>query len=143
MAGGTKKKGATQKKSPKDKKKGVKKEESSSFGRVALAVGLVFFVVLFGGLPLVKYLPSAEVPRRHAPAQKKATSSPPYEVFEQTPPSPPSRMPVAKRLPRLAVIIDDVGYKKGVMASLMALDPEIAFAVLPKSPYGKSFVRKA
>lgn len=41
------------------------------------------------------------------------------------------------RLPRVAIIIDDVGYDKRIARTLAGLDPGLTFSILPDAPYGK------
>lgn len=142
MAGGTKK-GQGRKK----KAKTTGKSETSSFGRVALAVALVAIIALVGGIAVVKMLPPAVATRKHATIEKKGVEPipPRYEVYDDHAVSTPVRRPVAPRpkKPRLALIIDDIGYKKRVALDLLNLDPHITFAILPNSPFGKSFAAKA
>ncbi|MFO7753311.1 MAG: divergent polysaccharide deacetylase family protein [Desulfobacteraceae bacterium] len=40
-------------------------------------------------------------------------------------------------LPRVAIIIDDVGYDKKIARTLAGLDPGLTFSILPDAPYGK------
>ena len=138
---GSEKKG---KKKPAKRKGGAPK---SSFGRVALAVGLVAMIVVAGGFMLVKYLPPVSVTRKHAQVEPPSVKPQPprYEVFEAHPKPSPSKRPAVKYpvKPRLALIIDDIGYKKRIALELMALDSDITFAVLPKSPFGRYFAQEA
>lgn len=39
-------------------------------------------------------------------------------------------------LPKVAIIIDDVGYDKGIARTLARLDRNLTFSILPGSPYG-------
>ena len=45
--------------------------------------------------------------------------------------------------PRVAVIIDDIGYDESLADKFMNLDVPLTFSVLPFSPYEKSIVKKA
>jgi len=53
------------------------------------------------------------------------------------------RPPVQGIRPRLAIIIDDLGYDSRTDSSFLELDLPLSFAVLPCGPFTKSFVRKA
>jgi polysaccharide deacetylase 2 family uncharacterized protein YibQ len=133
----------------KGKKKGAaKKPVQSSFGRVAFALSLVACIVVVSGLLVTRYLPPMVVPQKHGTVQKSGSvaMAPPYEVFEKHPmPVRPvlSVTPPVSHKPKLALIIDDIGYKKGVAFGLMDLDPQITLAILPGSPHGKAIARAA
>ncbi len=126
----------------KGKKKGTATPTPrSSFGRVAFAVSLVACIVVVSGLLVMRYLPPMVVPQRYASVEKSGgiPISPQYEVFEKY--SVPDRMmrpvpPKASHKPRLALIIDDIGYKRRMALDLMALDPNLTLSILPGSPYG-------
>jgi uncharacterized protein len=75
-------------------------------------------------------------------AQPKVHKTPTYEIFptedHRAPkPKPPVSRPVAPPadLPRVALIIDDIGYDQGLAAKFMALDNAITFSILPFSPF--------
>jgi polysaccharide deacetylase 2 family uncharacterized protein YibQ len=62
-----------------------------------------------------------------------------YEVFKDIDhtiiPKPPVR--TRPKIPRIAIIIDDIGYDKKIAAALWNLDHNITFSVLPFSPFGR------
>ena len=68
-----------------------------------------------------------------------------YEVFTELEGNrshtPPPRAPASDDRPRIAVIIDDIGYDKKIAMALGAVDSKITFAVLPGSPHGKALAR--
>ncbi|MBZ0271497.1 divergent polysaccharide deacetylase family protein [bacterium] len=45
--------------------------------------------------------------------------------------------------PRVAIIIDDIGFREIHEHQLLALDAPLTFSILPYSPYGKSFAGRA
>ena len=132
----------------KGKKKRVTKSSGSSFGRVAFAISLVACIVVVTGILVVQYLPPMVVPQKHALVKKSGSSvtPPQYEVFEKRPVPERVERPVAPPVthkPKLVLIIDDIGYKKGVALDLMALDSNITLSILPGSPHGKFIAEKA
>ena len=48
--------------------------------------------------------------------------------------------PVPKDLPRIAIIIDDMGYDPFILEGFLKLDLPLAFSVLPQAPYTQSIV---
>jgi polysaccharide deacetylase 2 family uncharacterized protein YibQ len=86
------------------------------------------------------------------PAPKGLTSKlpepiiPTYEIFpeEKIPYVPPlTKLPETRELPKVAIIIDDLGYDKKMAQKFLELDVVLTFSVLPHSPYTKHIVRAA
>jgi polysaccharide deacetylase 2 family uncharacterized protein YibQ len=84
--------------------------------------------------------PAPAKPRPAAPP--KASKTPTYEIFppeeHRAPkPKPPISRPAPPpaKLPRVALIIDDIGYDHGLATKFMDLDPAITFSILPFSPF--------
>ena len=81
-----------------------------------------------------------------------AAVPPKYEVFppiEKAPPEPAPRpmppiepSPVTGR-PKVAIIIDDLGYDHKIAAKFISLDAALTFAVLPHSPFQKKIANLA
>ncbi len=46
-------------------------------------------------------------------------------------------------LPKVAIIIDDIGYDRKIAEKLLSLNVAITFSVLPQSPFGKVIIKKA
>ncbi|OQY51530.1 MAG: hypothetical protein B6230_04570 [Desulfobacteraceae bacterium 4572_89] len=69
-----------------------------------------------------------------------------YEVFEDVDHSHVKKKPVVPEagddIPRIAIIIDDIGYDRQMAMELYDLDPGITFSVLPFSPFGNSISQK-
>jgi polysaccharide deacetylase 2 family uncharacterized protein YibQ len=71
---------------------------------------------------------------------------PKFEVFpeEELPYQPPiSEPPKIKELPRVAIIIDDLGYNRKMAQKFLELDAVLTFSVLPYSPFTKKIARWA
>jgi polysaccharide deacetylase 2 family uncharacterized protein YibQ len=92
--------------------------------------------------------------------ERAAPAPPPFEVFpEKTapsapPPGPeperhaaiapaPPETPPLKPLPRVALIIDDLGYDRQAAERLMELNAPFTIAVLPHSPHQEAIARAA
>ncbi len=73
--------------------------------------------------------------------KKTDPSSIVYEVFEDVDPEHTRKKPVTPaagdKTPKIAIIIDDIGYDKRLAMALFDLDKDITFSVLPFSPFGK------
>lgn len=67
-----------------------------------------------------------------------------YEVFKDIAPviieKPPVK--VVDKTPRIAIIIDDIGYDRKIALALFDLHPNITFSILPFSPYGRDISKK-
>jgi polysaccharide deacetylase 2 family uncharacterized protein YibQ len=102
---------------------------------------------------------AAQVPARPAPEEKPAPSKPPaYEVFPEKPPAskngesetlhaalpptPPELQP-GRKLPRVAIIIDDLGYDRSLAEKLIGLNAPFTLAILPHSPHQDAIARLA
>lgn len=62
-----------------------------------------------------------------------------YEVFEGVDETVVEKPPpkVKAMVPRIAIIIDDIGYDKKIAQELSELDSNLTFSVLPFSPHGR------
>jgi len=56
-------------------------------------------------------------------------------------PIPDKKKPAV--LPKVAIIIDDIGYDRKTADKLLSLNVAITFSVLPQSPFGKVIIKKA
>lgn len=84
------------------------------------------------------------------PDQRATTSRkhPVFEVFDdsdETPkrtPKPVSVPPVLQdKTPRVAIIIDDIGFDKKISLALAELDPHLTLSILPYAPHAKAIAR--
>ena len=82
-----------------------------------------------------------------AAQRKKQVAKPVYEIF---PSKPIARRATRSRTvpqtidgrPRVAIIIDDIGYDRQLLRQFLALDIPLTFAVLPQSPFHQSLVKE-
>lgn len=58
------------------------------------------------------------------------------------PPLPPERPPL-KKLPRVAIIIDDIGYDRGLAEKFLNLHAALTLSILPHSPHQQAIARLA
>ena len=74
-----------------------------------------------------------------------AVSPPTYEIYpERDFPGDRARLPTKKRpRPAVAIIIDDMGYKKRLAEKFCHLDAALTFSVFPHSPYKTSIIKRA
>ena len=71
-----------------------------------------------------------------------------FEIYPEediVPPKPAAKpLPdVPERLPKVAIIIDDIGFDRRVAEKFLQLDATLTFSLLPHTPFQKSFARKA
>lgn len=89
----------------------------------------------------VKPAPKTELKPKPAP---KPVAIPAYEIYPPEPIPPPPPKPVVKKgKPRVAIIIDDIGYKKGLAEKFMHLDVVFAYSILPDSPFHRELAGMA
>jgi len=78
--------------------------------------------------------------------QEPEITPPKFEVFpeEELPYQPPiSTPPEIKELPRVAIIIDDLGYNRKIAQKFLELDAVLTFSILPYSPFTKKIAKEA
>lgn len=73
---------------------------------------------------------------------------PPYESFPGKQPSrrlppPHPKPPSALSLPKVAIIVDDLGYDRQMAKKFLEMDAAFTFSVLPHTTYTKSIAREA
>ena len=165
------KKKKTKKTAPKRRRKTKPQAIPRGTGvKIAIALALLVGIVVGSGLVLQRYLPPAPdtppaVDRPKAPVAAKKIPRPPKPrkavTPSQTTPArvkPPvyeiypakenvARTPIrpdrpVTGLPRVAIIIDDIGYDRGLARKFMAFDVPLTFSVLPDSPFGDILVKE-
>jgi hypothetical protein len=123
----------------------------SSLAKVITGLSILVFLVIITGL-LTHFLISPEKPSKPAapaksvPAVKQTiTKIPTFEVYpskEIPAAKKPLKSPIlAKQLPLVAIIIDDLGYDKKLAIKFSKLNTTLTFSILPHSPYQKSIAR--
>ncbi|MGW8187477.1 MAG: divergent polysaccharide deacetylase family protein, partial [Desulfobacterales bacterium] len=142
----------TKKKSTRSKglKKGSRKKSRKRFSsdiillKILTALTVLVLLVVAAGLLthyiLIKTRPSVNLPQPPAKMAPQPTAGiRPFEVFpkEDRPPVAPlpKPKPPAKALPKVAIIIDDLGYDRRMAQKFLKLDGGLTFAVLPHTPH--------
>jgi polysaccharide deacetylase 2 family uncharacterized protein YibQ len=140
------KKGSKKKPAPRRR---PKQQKGRSFQAVRVVVGLAVLVVLvlgvaywahreFGG-PRPPAPVAVEKPGKIRPAE---VEKPTYEIYPHetvAPPKPPTLPAVPRTRPEVAIIVDDLGYDKGMAQKFIGLDaPALTVSILPDSPFLKT-----
>ena len=130
-------------------KKGISKRRNifkNSLKKTVAGVAILLVLVLAGGL-LLHYLledrrqGKAPAPPAKAPAQQKPiVVKPAFEVFPKkdipiSKPVLPSTAETPRRRPKVAIIIDDLGYDPKIAQKFMELDAVLTFSILPFGPF--------
>ena len=81
-------------------------------------------------------------------SKKPVRKIPKYEVFprengKDQKPDVKQKVPLAKELPLVSIIIDDLGYDKAAAKNFLALDAPLTFSIFPHSPFKVSIIEKA
>ena len=140
----------TKKKSRRPKKP-LKKASKSSIQRTYLlkafaGLGILIFLVVTAGV-LMHHL----ISKRYTvlPSTKlRVKKTPRFEIYpkDEIPlhkPIPKAKPAVPTKLPRVAIIIDDIGYDKIIAQEFLDLDAVLTFSILPYSTYDKKIARLA
>ncbi|MEE8399635.1 MAG: divergent polysaccharide deacetylase family protein [Desulfobacterales bacterium] len=154
------------KKKPKPEKTKVtsKKPKPMRSGLTKVVIGFVILLLLVVTAailthylilrrPAVETAPPAKelqlpTPPRYAPPTfeiyPKEKTPPPTPV--PTPAVPPKELPrfdISEALPRVAIILDDLGYHKTLTDDFLDLDAVFTYSILPHSPYQDRIARSA
>jgi hypothetical protein len=120
---------------------------SLSFPRMILALALLVLIVFLCGVLLHRWIPR-RVPPEEVKKPVPVAAMPRYEVFPEektgrrAPSLPLPPKPLPKR-PKVALIIDDMGYEQRIGSQFIALNAVITYAVLPFSPHGRQLALAA
>ena len=148
------------KRKPKRKKNRSKKSRKKGTLRISLlkaAAGLATLAILVAGIGITVhyFIPSKKPTPPIAPAKlPPAVKAPPelkkptYEIYPEEKasiekPVPKPVIPPRTKLPKVAIIIDDLGYDKKIAEKFLALDAAFTFSILPFSPFQKKIARRA
>lgn len=114
--------------------------------KIFLGLGVLLVLVILAGV-LTNYLLTNRHPvRRAGNTFEKSQHQTPDIQFEIYPerdiPLVKEKKPL-KTLPRIAIIIDDIGYDRAVVKKFLSLNLPITLSMLPKSPFAKSILGEA
>lgn len=113
---------------PKKKKNSTPKSIKPQLFRIVTGISILIILVITAGL-IANYFFHPKTP------------VPSFEVYPKE--NFPSRAPAAKpippgRLPKVVIIIDDLGYDKKIAEKFISLNADLTFSVLPESPFQKT-----
>ena len=140
------------KKKPVAKKRKTKKKSAQlrQFIKIIMGLAILILLVVLSGVLMhhfllnrhpVKTIGTVEINQNHMPDFQ-------FEVYpEKDIPLPkekksPKTTP-DETSPRIALIVDDIGYDRAVVKKLLGLNLPITLSILPKSPFTKSIVHEA
>jgi polysaccharide deacetylase 2 family uncharacterized protein YibQ len=128
-----------------------KKKQFQPFLKIPIGLAILLTLVILAGF-LTHHLISKRYPVQMIGGTfEKSRNSMPDFQFEIYPekeiPLPkekksPKKTPPEKS-PRIALIVDDIGYDRAVVKKFLSLNLPITFSILPKSPFTKSIIKEA
>jgi polysaccharide deacetylase 2 family uncharacterized protein YibQ len=146
----------TKRKRPPKKKTRRKTRKNKNFKRSLIkafaGLAILIIIVVAAGL-IARFLTTPEKPRETAappesiPAVKQPIAKiPTFEIYpsKETPPEKKPPKPYThkkEQLPKVAIIIDDLGYDRKIAEKLSNLNAVLTFSILPHSPYQKEIAR--
>ena len=141
-------------KKPAQKKGGGKKQpdiKTQLFKVVLGLLALVFLVVTAGVVThyiLKRHQPRPPVKKPMVVRPTKPDKVPTYEIYSKETVAPSRPIPEPKPipvvpLPRVTIIVDDIGYDKRIAEKFLKLDSALTISILPKSPYDKKLSQLA
>jgi polysaccharide deacetylase 2 family uncharacterized protein YibQ len=121
-----------------------KKSPQTNFIKAVMGLGILIVLVIAAGV-LVRHL----LLQKHAVKPVAPPAAPRTPVFEVYPPKevPPHKSipkpapAIPKGLPKIAIIIDDIGYDKEIVEKFLGLDATFTFSILPYSPFQESIAK--
>jgi polysaccharide deacetylase 2 family uncharacterized protein YibQ len=125
----------------------------SSLLKAFVGVACILILVVLAGVAAHFFIKPEKPLRPHIkpdkllPAAKKPVAKvPAFEIYPQkeVPPeikAPKPPPPKKSELPRVAIIIDDLGYDKNIAKKLSKLSGKLTFSILPHSPFQSDIIR--
>ncbi|MDJ0883743.1 MAG: divergent polysaccharide deacetylase family protein [Desulfobacterales bacterium] len=148
---------------PRKRRRTTRRKSSSRFTLIKIVAAFALLIGIVGGagallwhyappptpaprvkepaVPVAKAKPSPAARSRTEPAKPVYEVFPPKKIARRTPKPAPLPRPI-KGLPRVAIIIDDIGYDRQLLRQFLDLDIPLTFSVLPQSPFIQSAVRE-
>jgi len=127
-------------------KKKPKKGKSSTSGRIVGFILLLIAIFIAGVLThytIMQKRSSGHTPARSNKKVHVRFKPPEFEVYpekDRLPEKVPSR-PAPPKLPRVAIIIDDLGYDRRIAEAFLQIDAPVTLSILPFSPFQKKIYR--
>ncbi len=116
--------------------------------RAFWGLSLLILIVVATGYLVDQFMPPSSKPQQQIQSNGKfigkiPSKTHPFEIYPKNGLSKPVKRPIAPKviasrsLPKVAIIIDDIGYDKHIVKKFLALDAPLTFSVLPFSPFEK------
>ncbi len=126
------------------RKPSKKRSQKIILMRAVAGLGVLIILVIVAGV-LVRHLLLRKRPIKPV-VKPQAIKIPRFEVYpeKEVPPHKPISKPVPgipKKLPKIAIIIDDIGYDKEIVEKFLGLDAVLTFSILPYSPFQKGIAK--
>ncbi len=103
--------------------------------------GLTCAVVLILLITIAGYVSHCT---RQVPDSSSSHPPPTFEIYPREEITPFRRIPESPAtLPKVAIIIDDIGYDRRIAKKFLSLDAALTLSVLPQSPFRKQILRRA
>ena len=143
-----KKKTRQQKKRKKNKPKKVATLKTHLLKVIAGLSILILLVVAAGFLLHYLMLRKQPIEITQPPLKTRVLKIPDFEIFSEegiSPTKPKNKIitPLSEEKPRIAIIIDDIGYDRIIAEKFLELDAVITFSILPHSPFQNTISRIA
>ena len=122
--------------------------------RVLIGFAVLLSLVAAAGFFTHRYMLRKEQIQSSPTAKPKSTDDdtlakiPPYKSLPGKKPShrqppPKSKSPTTLSLPKVAIIVDDLGYDRRMAKKFLEMDATFTFSVLPHTTYTKTIAREA
>lgn len=138
------------------KKKTSKKSRTQNTQLKKAVSGLLFLIVLVVLAGLLAHqlvlrrssIQSLKPPVKSLTGKKKVHKLPVYEIYPEKEihykkPTSKIEPTLTKKLPKVAIIIDDIGYDRKIAENFLNLDVVLTFSLLPHSLFQDKIARKA
>jgi len=128
-----------------------KKNQFRQFIKIPLGLAILLVLVILAGF-LTHHLLSKRYPVRtsgdHYEKSQYYTPAFQFEIYpEKDIPLPkekkPPKITPQETSPKIALIVDDIGYDRAVAKKFLSLNLPITFSILPKSPFTKNITEEA
>ena len=146
-----KKKPAARKKPAPRRRRPKKPSLSGQLFRVAVGLTVLVALVAAAGYlvhEVVRRPAPVSAPTVQAPEKGPAPAPPPFEIYPEKdlpvrPPTAEKKPMPAAGLPKVALIIDDLGYDRKMAEQFMSLDAVMTASILPHAPVADRIARMA
>jgi len=138
---------------PRKSRKKTSKDIKRYFGKIVAAVVILSALVFIAAVVLhynsvQKRSISPQTRTKHQTKHRVKYKIPAFEIYpeEETKPKKPVVKPkpsAPKKLPHVAIIIDDLGYDKRLAEKFYRLEPKLTLSILPYSPHQTVILKSA